>query len=159
MAYPYDPPKMEKKVVIGIFVVVIGLLVIGYWQFIGFPANFGRPSDLVTAGAVYREPLPQPNFEQPTPIERILFQGIDIMGKEGFSKSEVRIQQGDTIIWTNKDPAGKKIVVTFQKDQTREFVNSPILAPEESFQYTFQESGTFNFWNLAYPGEGQIIVE
>ncbi len=158
MAYPYDPPKMEKKIVIGVFLVVISLLVVGYWQFIGFPSSWGRPSDLVTAGAVYRDPQVQ-QVDEPTPIERILFQGIDIMGKDGFSKTEVHILPGDTIIWTNKDPAGKKIVVTFQKDQTREFVNSPILAPGESFQFTFQEKGTFNFWNLAYAGEGQIIVE
>ena len=147
---------MEKKTLF--VIVLVAVLALGT-LYILLPKGVATSGSPITGSVVYREPRPEPPKPEPIlPVNTIQLIGIDILGKEGFSVADIHMQPGDTVVWTNKDPARKKIMVTFQKDQTREFINSPLLLPDESYEYTFTESGTYNFWNLAYQGEGQIIV-
>ncbi len=147
---------MEKKTLFVLIVVAIIALGVLY---VALPQGMGGGTSL-TGASVYREPRPEPKVdaEPVLPVNTVQLVGVDILGKDGFSVTEVHLKIGDSVVWTNKDPAEKKIMITFQKDQTRDFLNSPLLSPNEFYQYTFTEAGTYNFWNLAYAGEGVITV-
>ena len=148
---------MEKKTLFVLIVVAIIALGVLY---VALPKGLGDMGTGLTGASVYREPrpVPKPVMEPVLPVNTVQLVGVDILGKEGFSVTDVQLKIGDSVVWTNKDVSEKKIMVTFQKDQTRDFINSPLLVPGEFYQYTFTEAGTYNFWNLAYAGEGVITV-
>ncbi len=148
---------MEKKTLFVLIVVAIIALGVLY---VALPKGLGDMGTGLTGASVYREPrpVPKPVMEPVLPVNTVQLVGVDILGKEGFSVTDVQLKIGDSVVWTNKDVSEKKIMVTFQKDQTRDFINSPLLVPGEFYQYRFTEAGTYNFWNLAYAGEGVITV-
>ena len=72
-----------------------------------------------------------------------------------FSNKELRIKQGDTVIWTNKDDARH----TVTSDSGSE-LNSELLADEESYSHTFSQKGSFAYHCTPHPNmKATIIVE
>lgn len=69
-----------------------------------------------------------------------------------FDPAVLKIKQGETVTWLNKD------IVTHQIN-TDQF-NSNIFATNESFSYTFNNVGNFDYYCDLHPSmKGLIIVE
>jgi len=72
-----------------------------------------------------------------------------------FSNKQLRIKQGDTVIWTNKDSARH----TVTSDSGSE-LDSELLADGESYSHTFSQKGSFAYHCTPHPNmKGKIIVE
>ena len=84
---------------------------------------------------------------------------VIILGKAGFDPTELTINAGDIVAWTNHDAQGKAAVLTFQKDSSREFMNSGVVSFEGTWTYNFEEPGVYEYWTQGYGVKGKIIVE
>ncbi len=72
-----------------------------------------------------------------------------------FSPSELTINQGDTVTWTNKDSVKHSIT----SDSGSE-LGSSLLSTSETFSHTFNTVGTYNYHCSAHPSmTAKIIVQ
>jgi plastocyanin len=78
-------------------------------------------------------PQPSPSPQQPKTID-VTIQGF------AFSPFDLKINKGDTVIWTNKDSASH----TVTSDSGSELA-SGTLATGQTYSHTFNEAGTFNY--------------
>ncbi|AFV24678.1 blue (type 1) copper domain protein [Methanolobus psychrophilus R15] len=77
-----------------------------------------------------------------------------MINEDGFDPETIRVMLGDTVTWTN----------TGQEDATitsdDDFFNSGMLGPGESFSYTFDVAGTFDYSSEEdFMTSGTVIVE
>jgi plastocyanin len=78
---------------------------------------------------------------------------VDIT-QAGFTPSKVTIEFGDTVTWTNKDTANHQVLA----DQAA-FPTSPVLAPNQTYSYTFTKSGSFGYRDaLNTKRRGTVVV-
>jgi plastocyanin len=78
---------------------------------------------------------------------------VDIT-QAGFTPSKVTIEFGDTVTWTNKDVANHQVLA----DQGA-FPTSPVLAPNQTYSYTFAKSGSFGYRDaLNTRRRGTVVV-
>ncbi|WP_249111085.1 plastocyanin/azurin family copper-binding protein [Nitrosopumilus sp. K4] len=67
--------------------------------------------------------------------------------------------KGQTVIWSNEDVAFHSVTSGFYGSPSGLF-DSGHLDPYESFSYTFEETGTYDYYCTLHPWmAGQIIVE
>jgi len=95
---------------------------------------------------------------------------------EGFSPNELTINQGDTVKWINKDSArhwpasamhpthtvypSSDIKKCGTSEQSSIFDACKGLAQGESWSFTFNEKGSWNYHDHLFPGlRGKIIVQ
>ena len=83
---------------------------------------------------------------------------VDILGADGFDPAELRIGKNDLVRWTNKDPKAKDAVITFQYENSREFVNSDIIPAQGTWEKVFTVSGTYTYWTIGYGVQGKVMV-
>ena len=70
-----------------------------------------------------------------------------------FIPAQTEVAVGTTVTWTNSDTVPHTATAT-----DRSF-DSSILDPGQSFSYTFEEAGTFDYTCLVHPQmEGTIVV-
>jgi plastocyanin len=78
---------------------------------------------------------------------------VDIT-QAGFTPDRVTIAYGDTVTWTNKDNQNHQVLA----DQAA-FTTSPVLAPNQTYSYTFTKSGNFGYRDaLNTRRRGTVIV-
>ncbi|MDO8656552.1 MAG: hypothetical protein Q7K45_04900 [Nanoarchaeota archaeon] len=100
---------------------------------------------------------PQPSFTGAIIVG--ITRPVTILGQQGFSPPEVSIKAGDSITWKNADPQHKKVVFIFQRGREQnKFFNSPVILPEQEWEYVFWEEGEYNYWTTQYGVEGKVIV-
>jgi plastocyanin len=76
------------------------------------------------------------------------------VNEDGFNPETIRVMLGDTVTWTNTGE--DNATVTSDDD----FFNSGILGPGESFSYTFDVAGTFDYSSEEdFLTSGTVIVE
>jgi plastocyanin len=63
--------------------------------------------------------------------------GIEVT-RAGFTPNKVTIDYGDTVTWTNRDNANHQVV-----SDRGEFPASPVLAPNQTYSFTFMKSGSY----------------
>lgn len=69
-----------------------------------------------------------------------------------FTPETLTIKTGTTVTWTNKDSVAHDI--------KSDSFNSPSLAQNQTFSFTFNDKGTFNYICGVHPSmKGKIIVE
>jgi plastocyanin len=72
----------------------------------------------------------------------------------GFTPKTVTIDFGDSVTWTNKDSANHQVLA----DQLT-FPTSPVLAPNQTYSYTFMKSGNFGYRDaLNTNRRGTVVV-
>ncbi|MFH1210444.1 MAG: cupredoxin family copper-binding protein [archaeon] len=90
---------------------------------------------LIAAGCSTQEPkaeTPPPNTPPPTQeTSSVTIQNF------AFSPADLVIKQGTTVTWTNQDDVQHTVKFDFQE--------SPILSKGQSYSYTFNEKGTFDY--------------
>ena len=80
---------------------------------------------------------------------------VEIKSNEYFPE-ELTIKKGMTVLWINKESSR-----THQVYQTyNKFPRSPVLFPQDRYNYTFEDIGTFEYRDAAKPSRmiGNIIV-
>ncbi len=85
---------------------------------------------------------------------------VTILGKEGFSPSEITIEPRDSITWANADPQKKDVVLTFEKQgaTTAKFRTSPVISPGMEESMIFSEPGMYVYWTIGYGVKGKLRV-
>jgi len=81
---------------------------------------------------------------------------VRILGKGGFDPDELTVNAGSTVTWINDDNI--KLTLTFFKDG-KFYQNSDIINPEEKFELTFDEEGSYEYWSVDYGVKAKIAVE
>jgi len=91
----------------------------------------------------------------PTKVSRPGCENDDIC----YIPSEITVEKGQQVTWMNEDSAFHSVTSGFYDSPTNLF-DSGYLDPYESFSFTFNESGTFDYFCTLHPWmEGQVIVE
>ena len=102
-------------------------------------------SDLVVKGDVI----------MPTKVSRPGCEVQDIC----YIPSSIVIEKGKQVTWVNQDSAFHSVTSGFY-DEPTELFDSGHLDPFESFYFTFDESGTYDYFCTLHPWmRGQVIVE
>ena len=72
-----------------------------------------------------------------------------------YSQARLLINKGDTVTWTNQDPMANTVTADSEAGP-----DSPQLATGESYSYTFDTAGTFNYHCTIHPSmKAAIIVQ
>lgn len=79
--------------------------------------------------------------------------GVEVT-RAGFTPSRVTVEYGDMVTWTNRDNVEHQVL----SDQG-EFPASPVLAPNQTYSYTFTKSGSFGYRDaLNTRRRGTVVV-
>ncbi len=71
-----------------------------------------------------------------------------------FNPETINISKGQTVTWIQLDPAPHTITSV-----NSVFPNSPSLSKGQTYNYTFNETGTFEYYCSIHPGmKGKVIV-
>ena len=87
----------------------------------------------------------------------VLSGDVEILGKDGFSPAEALVSSGEEVVFLNK--ASRDVVITFQKDGTRLFTNSPLIKTGKTYTHVFSEAGSYTYWTVGYGVKGKVTVE
>lgn len=73
--------------------------------------------------------------------------------EDRYQPSPSTVKVGDTVVWVNKDFG------THTVTENNGLFSSEYLRPDETFRYTFNSSGTFNYHCKIHPSMiGKVIV-
>ena len=84
--------------------------------------------------------------------------GVSIVGAQGFTPEVVEVEVGNYVQWKNEDPKNKQLVLTFQKDGSRQLWNSNLLKVGDTYEHYFGEVGTYTYWTTGYGVKGKVEV-
>ncbi|MCX9074911.1 MAG: hypothetical protein OIN88_09680 [Candidatus Methanoperedens sp.] len=95
---------------------------------------------------------PVPTITPPFPVLEPSTVYVEIRGS-AFNPPEIKAVRGTTVKWTNVDSAGHIV--------NGDGFRSPILNKRDSWSYTFNDSGVFEYNCSIYPSmpHGRIVVE
>lgn len=85
------------------------------------------------------QPSPNPNPQPSPPTQEPKTYQVTIQGF-AFNPSDLKINKGDTVVWTNKDSASHTVV----SDSGNELA-SGALATDQTYSHTFEQAGTFSY--------------
>jgi len=121
----------------------------------------------ITLGIVI---LSQNTIVQDTDDQRTILKGDVIMSTKVsrpgcektdscYTPSKIVIKQGGSVTWVNEDVAFHSVTSGYY-DEPSEIFDSDYLDPEESFTFTFENIGTYDYFCTLHPWmKGQVIVE
>lgn len=81
---------------------------------------------------------------------------VDI-GEERFNPTILRLQKGTTVTWKNQDDTGH--TVTSDEDSPNGGLDSGTLNKGETYEHTFTETGTYNYYCEFHPATMKAVVE
>jgi amicyanin len=74
-----------------------------------------------------------------------------------FQPAVIKIKAGDTVTWTNQDPAEHTVTADISSPQTPD---SPSLAKGQTYSFSFKKRGSYNYSCTFHPHmRGKVIVE
>jgi len=82
---------------------------------------------------------------------------VELLGQDGFSPMELTVNKGTEVTFFNQ--MEKDRTLTFQKENSREMFNSPLIGPNDSFSHIFDTEGTYLFWDVGYGVKAKVIVQ
>jgi plastocyanin len=133
--------KKTNMIIVIIVIIVIGL---GIALFSLQTSNVSAPS----------EKMPVNTTPTETPATKTTNITVSIKNFS-FSPSTIIIKPGTNVIWVNDDSAAHTIV-----SDSGNLLNSQPLSPGQSFDFTFTELGSINYYCSIHPSmKGTIIVE
>lgn len=84
-----------------------------------------------------------------------------VAAKNCFAPNPVTVAPGDTITWKNTDKVGHTVTSGQPSDNETGtvFDSNGLIKPGATFQFTFQNEGTFNYFCQVHPWmTGQVVV-
>jgi plastocyanin len=78
-----------------------------------------------------------------------------------YDPSPLTIMRGTMVLWTNKDSSLHTVTSGLpEQGSVGDLFDSSIISPEETFSYTFNKPGTFDYSCTLHPFmHGQVIVK
>ncbi len=158
----------QRKTLLSITLILLALFFLGIFTFSSlvappahnYTANETKPPSEINSTSetnIIKTAEPKPSFTGAIIVG--ITRPVTILGKEGFSPSNISIKVGDSITWKNEDPQRKRVVLIFQQGREQnKFFSSPALWPEEEWEHTFWEEGEYNYWTTQYGVEGKVVV-
>jgi plastocyanin len=151
---------MSKKITV--LVVVILVVIIGVVYFLNkspkgtvqtspeYTAT-ATPTPSSTAAAPTVTPTPAASAKATPPVSKAETYNISVVNFT-FNPAALNIKKGDTVIWTNQDSVSHQIAGgTF---------NGPVMSNGQSYTFTFNSTGTFNYHCAIHPSmTGTITVK
>lgn len=93
------------------------------------------------------------NAVQPPPIQTSAKSDVSI-SNFSFNPGSTTVNKGTTVVWTNNDSAGHTVTADQGAGPA-----SGLLNPGETYSYTFNEPGTFNYHCSVHPSmKGTVTV-
>ncbi|CAN5650377.1 hypothetical protein BH23PAT1_BH23PAT1_2240 [soil metagenome] len=108
---------------------------------IGGAMAFGRDSSTTESHNNGSEQSSSQSEEPQTTTE------VDIVDFN-FSPKNIVVKKGDTVTWTNQDTARHNVEFT---SGSLKGEKGPLLAKSETYQFTFEEAGTFEYICTPHP--------
>lgn len=108
--------------------------------------------------------VPPPNTQQPTADKNqnensnisnaVAVQQVKIADM-AFSPAQITIKKGTKVTWTNSDSVSHDV----KEKDGKTGPNSPALSQGQSYSFTYNESGTYNYYCSIHPQmTGSVIV-
>lgn len=78
---------------------------------------------------------------------------------DGYSPSTIKVKVGEEVTWTNTDSTQHEI--TADAEAVPGFGSTEALNTGDTYSYTFEDAGTYNYYDPAAPAKlnGTVIVE
>ena len=76
--------------------------------------------------------------------------GSSTLTTDAFSPNPIQVSVGSTVTWTNNDAQAHTVNSGNSPTQSGLF-NSPIMAPQATFEYTFTEAGEVPYFCILHP--------
>lgn len=84
-------------------------------------------------------------------------QVVEMVG-ESFSPSSLQVEVGTTVTWENDSDLIHTVTSGSDREHDEKF-NSGDVAPGETYSYTFNEIGSFDYFCIPHPGmQGNVTV-
>jgi plastocyanin len=139
---------MKKPIIVGI-VAIIAVLILAIIIYLKFIVPVTIPQNTISDGINNSNP-PVNNIPDEAPSQ--INYNVIILDM-AFIPQIPNIKKGTTVIWTNKDSFTHSII-----SDTGLF-SSGVLQKGDSFSYTFNELGVYNYHCGIYPGlKGKIVI-
>jgi plastocyanin len=133
-----------KKIIV---FVIIGIATLGIITMSTFDNSIEKNNDT--------ELIVKADVIMPTKVSRPGCEKNDIC----YIPSQIIIGNGKQVIWVNEDSAFHSVTSGFYGEPT-ELFDSGYLDPYQSFSFTFDETGIYDYHCTLHPWmEGQVIVE
>jgi plastocyanin len=122
---------------------------------------YGSPAAATPTTAV--QPTAAPT-EQPTqtPTEAPTGGGSTVqvvMKNTSFQPAQITVKVGTTVTWVNDDPVAHTVSSGTRSQPTNLF-DSGNVGPGQSFSFTFDQPGTYDYFCKIHPGmDGVVIVQ
>jgi hypothetical protein len=133
-----------------ILLAIIGIIALGALVILNPDTNNSFTGASVSDNRLYE------NVEKIQIKENIL--EVQVLGKHGFDLKGYIANKNQEILFTNQDPKQKDMVLTFQRDKSREIFNSPIIKAGQSYSYTFDKEGDYEFWTIGYGVKSKLNI-
>ena len=75
-----------------------------------------------------------------------------------FSPNELTIPVGTTVVWTNQDNVGHTVTAGSPTSPNPDLFDSGSLSSGDTFSFTFEEAGTFNYYCTIHPAMTATIT-
>lgn len=128
-------------------VIVAILIIAGGIYFFKNQNSISTPKTSTPSPAQNQNPVTQP---APTPVLNQVIRNVNITGF-AFSPASLTVRKGETIVWTNKDPAPHTV--------TGGDLKSNALGQNETYSFTYDKTGSFSYYCSLHPSmKGTITV-
>jgi plastocyanin len=93
-------------------------------------------------------------YAKPTSIGASIVSEASKLNDKAFQPNPITIKQGDTVVWTNNDFG------THTVTEKKATFNSGYMRPNQTFEFTFNKSGIFEYICEVHPTSmfGTVIV-
>ena len=106
-----------------------------------------------------RQGVAYPPPSAPTSPAPVSGQAQVAIQNSGFQPQQIRVTPGTTVTWTNQDSLIHTVVAGTQGNPSGMF-DSGDIQPSGSFSFTFQNPGTYSYYDRIYQGmSGTVTVE
>lgn len=158
-----------NKYVIAAIMVVLGLAAAGFYFLSSGPVNEQAAghghggvdtAEDSTAGESGSQDLPE--YIAGANVGEV----VDATGQSEFTisiddylyeETVVTVSKGTTVTWTNNGAIGHD--VTSDDASPQQGLSSPMLASGETYSYTFDETGTYNYYCQPHPFQMKAVIE
>jgi plastocyanin len=135
-----------------IAVVVVIILAVGGWLAFGNKSNDNSSNTTSTSSNASQQSNTTPNNQQQTSASgKVSIQNMQ------FTPSQVTITKGGSVTWTNNDSTTHTVTDDLSNVGGP---NSGNIAPGESYSFTFDKTGSFQYHCSIHPSmRGTIVVK
>jgi glucose/arabinose dehydrogenase/plastocyanin len=77
--------------------------------------------------------------------------GSSTLTDTAYQPNPVQVNVGDTVTWTNDDLAAHTVTTSDQNGQADGGLDSSIMTPQQTFEYTFTEAGEYPYYCVLHP--------